>query len=251
MIKLAKLIFGVVAATTTTAGLYAVDDNSGVTGASMSPFFARYERSGNADFTDPLPASVEASFVRHGDTTRVQVEMRMVTGKGEYLIDRFLIDPAGLHTVARIFSRSGSGAEFDTSIEDCSIRQTFRRGTAATSDNRSETRRNTLSTSVFDPGLAPFVVAAKGMKTGDSYPLDILYSGFNQKTPAVVPATVTVGAVRPYDMPDGSKRDAYDVTIEFVFPSGRKQARSYVLSNEAPYQLAAKAGQHWRLSAFK
>lgn len=250
MNKLMRNLIGLLAVTAAATVAAGQSEGQAEKQATLKPFFARYERSGSAGFEKPLPASVEAVTVRQNGRELTQVEMRMVTGRGEYLIDRFQIDPAGLHTIGRDFARSGNGPEFDTSIEDGQINQVFRRGTGATGDDAVERRLNALETPVFDPGLAPFIVAARGMKTRQNYSLDILYSGFNRKKPAVVPADVEIGGERTYAMPDGSRRKAFDVKIDFTFPNGRTQARTYVLSNEPPYQLAAHAGQHWRLSAF-
>lgn len=251
MKKLLGNVIGLVAITSAAVGSTGQSDEQDEARATLKPFFARYERSASAGFENPLPASVEAIIVEQNGKPRVKIEMRMITGRGEYLVDQFQIDPDNLHTVARDFARSGNGPEFDTNVANGRIDQVFRRGTAASGDDVVERRSNPIKTPVYDPGLAPFIVAARGMKTGQTYALDILYSGFNPKKPVVVPANVIIGAERNYTLPGGSSRDAYDVTIDFTFPNGRKQARKYVLSGEPPYQLAAQAGQHWRLSAFK
>lgn len=220
-------------------------------GVGLSPFFARYERSQDVDFNNVTPSSVEATDMNLDGQDFLQIEMRLFGQGTEFFVDRFYVDPVHLNVLKRDFSRSGDRPEFDFSINDGVIEIEYRRGTAALDAATSIKRSGQLSGPVYDPGLAPFVVAARPMNVSESYKLEMLYSGFNLTQPVSRPAVVSITGKNEFEMPDGATVDAFDVEVLFEYPNGRKQKRTYVVSPEPPYQLAADAGSHWRVTAFE
>ena len=232
--------------------LYASNIWSSVANAkSLEPFFARYERANEASFQNTTPASVESIYTGFNNNDAIQIEMRLYGSKSEFFIDRFYLNPKDMSVIGRDFARTGDRPEFDYVIENNALDIHFRRGTAAVNDSRNMDRVAKLNGPVYDPGLAPYVVALRSMQSGDSYTLNMLYSGFQLTEPVIKPATVKVGKLISWELPSGKTAPANKVSIEFEFPNGQKQSRSYILSKEPPYLLSASAGSHWRLTTME